>query len=140
MTDRRLCLACKGKKYIYDYSTSKFTRESCTVCDEAGTVPFESHDDGYGPFRYVQHRLTTEVQRGQNPRALVSTTDIRHPQVRADDEIVVKINTGIFTVNELLAICSMLKRLRSVEGLKPNCVCCREYKATEDGKKIYDRP
>lgn len=136
---KRLCLACKGKKYIYDYKKNQYTRNPCRACDEDGYLPFESHEDGYGPFRFVQHRLTTEIFRGESQVPLVTTTDVRNLLIGAEDEIVTRFVTGgIFSVDELLAICSLLKRLKAIGGAKINCPCCHGTKFTLDGNKVFE--
>lgn len=125
----RLCLACKGKKFVFNYTTQRFTTDPCKFCDENGRLPYESHDDGYGPFRYVQHRITTEIYRGKtSTQPIFSTTDIKNPMIRAEDQIVLKAGVGIYTVDELLGVCSLLERLMKVGDVAINCKCCKQDK------------
>jgi hypothetical protein len=121
-TSDRTCLACKGKRHIYNYHTLRYTSTPCGCCQN-GSLPFDSSDDGYGPLSYKQHILTTEIVR--NNRTVGKTSDIRNPMVRAEHEIVVSLN-GVFTVDELVGMASMLTKLRGTEP-PINCDCCKQY-------------
>jgi hypothetical protein len=73
MEKTRTCLSCKGKGYKYNYSSLRYTLEKCSCCN-SGLVPFDSSDDGYGPFYFVQHIRTTEIWR--NNRRIGITSDL----------------------------------------------------------------
>lgn len=125
--ERRVCLACKGQRFRYDYTKLKFTSDRCKCCED-GTLPVESGDDGYGPLKIVQHYLTTEVVRDR--RVVGSTTDIYGPYKMPDGQVTLKMN-GLFTVDELLGLVSLVSRLKQVDKFV-NCDCCRHYDRREE--------
>ena len=117
---RRVCLACKGQKYLFDYGRLKFTRTPCTCCEEDGKLPYESALDGYGPFRVVQHIITTEIVRGS--RVIGKTTDVHGPYTMPPGEITLQLN-GLFTMDELDGLGSLLQKLKESHKVI-NCNCC----------------
>lgn len=122
---KRVCLSCKGKKYIFDYRTGKYTKTVCVACDKNGELHFDSHEDGYGEFHYVQHIITTEIFRGSSKTPLFTTTDIRNTGIRYDNDIILDFNRSVLTLNEVLGLMSFIKRLRSVDYLPITCTCCK---------------
>lgn len=83
-----------------------------------------SNDDGYGPFQFVQHALTTELKRGSY--VVGKTTDIHGPPDNIPvEDIAVRLD-GVFTVAELEGLASMIHKLREA-GKKVNCQCCKWF-------------
>jgi len=87
-------------------------------------VPFESADDGFGPFTFIQHNNTTDIMRGET--RVGTTTDVREPSIHIEDATIRL--TGLITVRELEGIAALLVRIRE-SGANVNCSCpgCRCY-------------
>lgn len=115
----RLCLKCKGSRFVYNYRTYRYTDQRCECC-ENGRVPFASSDDGYGPINVTQHIRTTDLKQGE--KVVGFTSDVRDEHIPIE-EATVRL-TGIFTIAELEGMASLLRKLRE-SGSKISCNCCK---------------